>query len=204
MEHAEHKTRATVIYTDGSALNNGFEGARAGIGVFFGEGDPRNVSATIEGEQTNQNAELQALHWGVVGAIEEIAKQADPHMHVEIHTDSAYSINCVTTWYTNWLRNGWKTAAGQPVKHRHWIESTAQLLRQYPSQIRLVKVKGHSGEFGNEMADALARKAAAAPTAPLCPPTAAAPLCPPPKKWVMMGRTRVLLVTQADVEGSEE
>ncbi len=196
-----------AIYTDGSALNNGFEGARAGVGVFFGEGDPRNVSAPAEGEQTNQNAELQALHWGVVGAIEVLrGVQEGSHTVVEIHTDSAYSINCVTTWYTNWLRNGWKTAAGHPVKHRHWIESTAQLLRKYPHQIRLVKVKGHSGEFGNEMADQLAGagagKGAGAVVAGAV--VAGAGATPVPKKWVMMGRKRVVVVTPADVEGSDE
>lgn len=31
------------IYTDGSALSNGQDGAVAGIGVFFGDGDPRFV-----------------------------------------------------------------------------------------------------------------------------------------------------------------
>jgi len=32
------------IYTDGSSLNNGHAGARAGVGVFFGPGDPRYAS----------------------------------------------------------------------------------------------------------------------------------------------------------------
>lgn len=31
------------IYTDGSTLSNGQEGAVAGVGVFFGDGDPRFV-----------------------------------------------------------------------------------------------------------------------------------------------------------------
>lgn len=31
------------IYTDGSTLSNGQEGAVAGVGVFFGDGDPRYV-----------------------------------------------------------------------------------------------------------------------------------------------------------------
>lgn len=33
------------IYTDGSTLANGQNGAVAGVGVFFGDGDPRLVSA---------------------------------------------------------------------------------------------------------------------------------------------------------------
>lgn len=35
------------IYTDGSTLANGQTGAVAGVGVFFGDGDPRFVSAPL-------------------------------------------------------------------------------------------------------------------------------------------------------------
>lgn len=34
------------IYTDGSSLGNGYHGASAGVGVFFGSGDPRLVPPT--------------------------------------------------------------------------------------------------------------------------------------------------------------
>ena len=37
------------VFIDGSALNNGRDGARAGVGVFWGEGDPDNVSTSIQG-----------------------------------------------------------------------------------------------------------------------------------------------------------
>lgn len=37
------------IYTDGSTLSNGQTGAVAGVGVFFGDGDPRYVSASDSG-----------------------------------------------------------------------------------------------------------------------------------------------------------
>lgn len=48
----------TVVYTDGSCKRNGKADSVAGIGVFFGEDDPRNVSERIAGNQTNQRAEL--------------------------------------------------------------------------------------------------------------------------------------------------
>jgi ribonuclease HI len=50
---------ALVIYTDGSSLSNGKVGSQAGVGVFFGVDDPRNVSERLNSEpQTNQRAEL--------------------------------------------------------------------------------------------------------------------------------------------------
>ncbi|KAF9141030.1 hypothetical protein BGX30_005595 [Mortierella sp. GBA39] len=57
-----------VIYTDGSARGNGKVGSQAGLGVFFGVNDPRNLSERLQGEQTNQRAEImavyRALQWG--------------------------------------------------------------------------------------------------------------------------------------------
>ena len=50
-----------VVYTDGACSNNGKKSAKAGIGVYFGEGDPRNISERITGKQTNNAAELTAI-----------------------------------------------------------------------------------------------------------------------------------------------
>ena len=46
----------TEVYTDGSCMDD-----CAGSGVFFGDGDPRNVSARVPGEQTNNRAEVYAF-----------------------------------------------------------------------------------------------------------------------------------------------
>jgi len=35
------------VYTDGSSLGNGYHGASAGVGVFFGSGDPRSVTPSL-------------------------------------------------------------------------------------------------------------------------------------------------------------
>ena len=49
------------VYTDGACVNNGKPDARAGFGVWFGENDPRNVSESFTGPQTNNRAELLAI-----------------------------------------------------------------------------------------------------------------------------------------------
>ena len=49
------------VYTDGACSNNGKDNALAGIGIFFGINDTRNVSKKIEGKQTNNTAELSAI-----------------------------------------------------------------------------------------------------------------------------------------------
>ena len=49
------------VYTDGACSNNGYARAVAGIGIYFGENDPRNLSMRIDGKQTNNTAELGAF-----------------------------------------------------------------------------------------------------------------------------------------------
>ena len=49
------------VFTDGACSNNGKQNAKAGIGVFFEENDPRNVSRRVDGKQTNNTAELTAI-----------------------------------------------------------------------------------------------------------------------------------------------
>ena len=50
-----------VVYTDGACSNNGKPNAIAGIGVYFSQNDPRNVSRRIVGKQSNNTSELSAI-----------------------------------------------------------------------------------------------------------------------------------------------
>ena len=49
------------VYTDGACSNNGKSNALAGIGIYFGPNDGRNVSRLVTGKQTNNVAELTAI-----------------------------------------------------------------------------------------------------------------------------------------------
>jgi ribonuclease HI len=144
------------IYTDGSSLSNGQKGAAAGIGVYFGPGDSRNISERLEGsEQTNQRAELQAIVLAL-----EAAPSDEP---IRILTDSAYSINCITQWAESWEKrartNGdetWTNTAGADVKHQDLIKEARRLMSQREEDTTFEWVKGHKGNPGNTAADRLA------------------------------------------------
>ena len=41
------KAKAIRVYTDGSSRGNGRQGAYAGVGVFFGDGDERSVTLSV-------------------------------------------------------------------------------------------------------------------------------------------------------------
>ena len=44
-----------IVYTDGACIHNGKPNAKAGMGVYFGKDDPRNLSKRVDGKQTNNN-----------------------------------------------------------------------------------------------------------------------------------------------------
>ena len=175
------------IYTDGSSLRNGQAGARAGVGVFFGPQDPkydfpethpvytidwvargapppskkrrkltnwryRNVSEALKGsKQTNQRAELTAIQRAL-----DIAPR---HRDVTIYTDSKYSIDCVTNWYRNWVKNGWTNSKGKPVENKDIVQDIRAAIEERDSLGRgtfFVWVKGHANDEGNIQADRLA------------------------------------------------
>ena len=62
-------------------------------------------------------------------------------------------------WCSKWRKNGWRNASGKPVLNKDLIEYTLNLLetRQRSGQpVKIEYVKGHSGNVGNDGADALA------------------------------------------------
>ena len=54
-----------VVYTDGCCEFNGQRGAKAGIGVYFGDDNPLNVSEPVKGRATNNTAEIQAITYAL-------------------------------------------------------------------------------------------------------------------------------------------
>ncbi|KAK1967514.1 RnaseH-domain-containing protein [Colletotrichum eremochloae] len=145
------KDNLTKVYTDGSSLGNGTPGSVAGVGVYFGPNDPRNVSERLEGKpQTNQRAELTAILR---------ALQLSPlTQSLLILTDSSYSVKCVKEWYEIWKKNEWKTSAGD-VKNKDLILAVREEVAKRDAagaKTDIEWVKGHNNDPGNVAADRLA------------------------------------------------
>ena len=147
------KPRIT-IFTDGSCLGNPGPGGYAAI-LISGE-HRRELSEGFSGT-TNNRMEMRA----VIAALESLKQPSD----VEIHTDSQYVKNAFTNgWLKSWLKNGWKTAAKQPVKNQDLWKRMLALTQ--PHAITWRWVRGHSGHPENERCDQLARAAAGKPGLP--------------------------------------
>ncbi|KAH9849667.1 ribonuclease H-like domain-containing protein [Lenzites betulinus] len=152
-----------IAYTDGSSRDNGKPSAKAGVGVWWGEDDPRNISERCPGDQTNNRAELIAI----IRVLETVPIDEHP---LVIKSDSQYSINCLNQWILGWKRHGWRLSNGKPVLNVPLIKYADVLLeerREFAKQpVTLVKVLAHSGELGNEGADRLANTGTTMPMTP--------------------------------------
>ncbi|EIW87166.1 ribonuclease H-like protein [Coniophora puteana RWD-64-598 SS2] len=151
-EEHEDEVGADVVYCDGACRGNGQPGSVAGLGVWWGHDDPRNISERCPGDQTNNRAELCAI----VRVLETTSASKGTLI---IKTDSSYSIQCFQSWIPKWRANGFRASTGGPVKNQPLIKYLDALLTYHANSghtIKLKHVKGHAGIPGNEGADRLA------------------------------------------------
>ncbi|WP_404370837.1 ribonuclease HI [Sphingomonas sp. MMS24-J45] len=137
------------IATDGACKGNPGPG---GWGALIRSGATEKELSGGEALTTNNRMELTA-------AIEGLNALKRP-CHVILSTDSRYVMDGLTKWIKGWQKNGWKTAAKQPVKNADLWQ--ALLAAAKPHRIEWVWVKGHAGHPDNERADTLASDAAVA------------------------------------------
>lgn len=146
-----------IAFCDGSSLGNPGPG---GWGALLVRMSGR-VAEMGGGEKrtTNNRMELTA-------AIEIFRAIADESGDLAIHTDSSYVLNGATKWARGWERNGWMTAAKEPVANDDLWKLLLRLAdeRKKFGAVAWVKVPGHSGVIGNERADAIATTFAAGET----------------------------------------
>ncbi|XP_027845019.2 uncharacterized protein LOC114125523 isoform X2 [Aphis gossypii] len=139
-----------VVYTDGACSNNGYKGASAGAGVWFGKSHPLNLAIKVPGTQTNNNAEI----FSTIKAIERV--NSTGLTRISIHTDSDFVIKSVNEWMPRWQAKGWKTSAGAEVKNKEMFMILNKKIQSMDS-VSWTYVPGHKGITGNEEADKLAR-----------------------------------------------
>jgi ribonuclease HI len=137
-----------TIYTDGGCAPNPGPGGWAAI-LLMGPhekelkgGEPTSTNNRME--LTAAISGLEALKWPCV---------------VDLHTDSQYVRDGITRYIKNWKRNGWRTAAKDPVKNEDlWRRRDAATQRH---TVRWHWVRGHAGDAYNERADRLVHEARA-------------------------------------------
>ena len=134
-----------IIYTDGACSGNPGPGGWAAI-LIYGD-NKKEISGGSRGT-TNNIMELTAILEGL--------KALKIECEVEIYSDSAYSVNAFNQgWIYNWMKKGWKTASGEPVKNKEIWQELYSLTQKH--KVTFNKVKGHSDDELNNRCDELAR-----------------------------------------------
>lgn len=126
---------AICIYTDGASSGNP---GPSGIGILFRFGKHEKELSKEIGIATNNIAELEAIKTALL----ELKTTKNP---VRVYTDSSYSFGVLTL--------DWKAK-----KNGELIDSIKKLMRRF-KDLKLIKIRGHAGQEGNERADFLANKA---------------------------------------------
>jgi ribonuclease HI len=141
------------VYTDGACSNNGKDNAIAGIGIFFGIDDIRNVSKKIEGKQTNNTAELTAIIETYFIIENDITKNGKK---VAIVSDSEYAIKCISSYGEKCYKKGWDG----DIPNKELVKIAYEIYK-YKKNVQFIHIKAHTNNtdvhsFGNDNADKLA------------------------------------------------
>lgn len=134
------------IYTDGGCINNPGPGGW-GLVVQFTDGSVLEMGDR-QSKTTNNQMEMQAAIQALKFFREQ--NQREP---IQLLTDSKYVIDGITNWIKGWKKKNWQTSSGGAVKNQELWQEMDQL--NHPL-VKWTHVKGHSGEAGNERADAIA------------------------------------------------
>lgn len=123
---------AICIYTDGASSGNP---GPSGIGVHLKYGSHEKEISRYIGIATNNIAELEAIRAGLL-AVKNVK------LPVRVFTDSRYALGVLSL--------GWKAKSNLEL-----VRTIKTIIEQFDN-FKLLKVKGHSGDEGNEKANDLA------------------------------------------------
>jgi ribonuclease HI len=133
-DEAAYKDKICV-FTDGASAGNP---GPAGIGVLLRYGRHEKEISKFIGMATNNIAELKAIQAG-------LSAVTNTAMPVRLFTDSQYAYGL--------LVQNWKAHKNQQI-----VDAIKTLIAKF-KDLKIIKVKGHSGHTGNEKADFLATSA---------------------------------------------
>jgi ribonuclease HI len=133
-----------IYYTDGSASPNPGPGGYAVI---------RDMKPVVLGGEPSgaETTNIRMEGFAVMAALKDAGGRP-----CQIHTDSEFWINVITKWSLAWEANGWHKKGGA-IKNLDIVQEVCPLYRS--SQAKLIWVRGHNNDKGNELADEWANKA---------------------------------------------
>lgn len=133
-----------TIYSDGACSGNPGPG---GYGAVLQYGNHRKELSGGFRATTNNRMELL----GAISGLEALTRRCK----VTLYTDSKYIVDAVNKgWAERWRENGWRRNKKERAQNPDLWKWLLALLAKHDVEVRWVR--GHSGDVGNERADALA------------------------------------------------
>ena len=130
-----------MYHTDGSCEPNPGAGGFAVI---------KNMEACVLGsEAQSTNIRMEGL--AIIAALKDAAGEP-----CQIYSDSEFWINVITKWAPGWAAKGWKKSNGE-IKNLDIVQEVYGLYQT--AQAKLIWVRGHNNDPGNELADEWANEA---------------------------------------------
>lgn len=141
------------VFVDAGVDKMSFKSTMSASGVMVYYKDRLiHSSVTILKQSTNNIGELLAILIGVntaIGIKREINKENPVIERINIYSDSSYSVDSITRWYSRWLMNGRNEKDGSlytlsgKVKNQELIEAIIRSVIVSNERINFVKVRGH-------------------------------------------------------------
>ena len=108
---------------------------------------------------------LTSLVSGVKSSVnldEEFSENHTINVNLEIISDSAYVVNAINlNWLQKWRSNNFKNTDGKDIKNIDLWKKLISILDELfflEVRIKFTKIKGHNGNYFNEMVDKLAKE----------------------------------------------
>lgn len=148
------------IYTDGCCLGNP---GRGGYCTLIVDGD-QIIDKISGGDKytTNNRMELTALLEG----FQYLEKYQDRFLNenntetIQVISDSEYVINPLRNgWIFGWKNKGWRNSAGNVKNSDLWIR-IYPLFCKYRKKLSFEWVRGHTGNYFNELCDQFSKEEA--------------------------------------------
>jgi len=134
------------IYTDGSASKKS-----CGYGmVALEDGELKFFHSDYCQDSTNNREEMKAI-LDAYNYIDALPSDSD----CTIYSDSAYCVNMMNNWIDKWRILNWHKYDGKELKNLDLVKQLYEYKLSHPT-VTICKVSGHTGDYGNEFADALA------------------------------------------------
>ena len=132
-----------IVAIDGSCKHPGKPECFSTSSVFIEKDGDTQLILQYDEPSSSQRGEVIAMLLGI--------RKAEPG--AVIVSDSEYVINTINReWYKNWQRNGWKSAAGNDVKHQDlWMKIAEELANKH--DLAFFHIKSHFISMGIKTAE---------------------------------------------------